>query len=194
MSVQLLRKFTYNHDYRITRKIPEEKCLLTCIDDMVLEACLYRSLWKTPFKNISRCVHSHSLIFHVREYNNANEIIISIDQGEMKPQRDGDIPLIDIAADRLKKNIDLKSIQKVRVQLVVIYVSDIFSVDGRKMDTSFYTTKHIYKYRNTHDFPIKHHVNKVDYTAWKKLLKYTFRAENNTLSAPLGSWIQISSL
>ena len=75
-----------------------------------------------------------------------------------------------------------------------MHVSDICSTDGRKIDASFYATKHIYKYRNTYDWSIKHHVNKVDYTTWRNLLKYIFWVENDTLPIPLGSWIQMSSL
>ena len=70
---------------------------------MVLEAGLYGLLWKFPFKNIPRYVQSHSLTVHVCEYNNANDIIVLIARGKMKPQRDGNTSLMDIAASRFKK-------------------------------------------------------------------------------------------
>ena len=70
---------------------------------MVLETVLYGSLWKISFNTISKYAQNHTLIFHACEYNNINKIIVPIAYREMKLQRDGDMSLINIAANRFKK-------------------------------------------------------------------------------------------
>ena len=86
---------------------------------------------------------------------------------------------------------DHRSIHRVRSHLSVVHVNDVCYDNGRNMDVEFFANTYTVKYRNTYNWPEKYHVIKVDYTAWRKLLKCIFRCKNYTLPVTLGSWIQI---
>ena len=175
---------------QVSRGTPTGKFLLTCIEDLVLESGLYGSLWQMPFHHFHRYTQQHSLIFHACAYNYANKIIISTPHGELKPQREGDSSLMSIAIDRFGTTKELRSIQRVRMKLGVINVSDISSADGKTMDKNFYSTKSNTHRRNTYDWPLKHQISQADYTVWRKFMKHIFRCNNASLPAPLGSWVQ----
>ena len=178
---------------QVPRGTPTGKFLLTCIEDLVLESGLYGSLWQMPFHHFHRYTQQHSLIFHACAYNYANKIIISTPHGELKPQREGDSSLMSIAIDRFGTTKELRSIQRVRMKLGVINVSDISSADGKKVDENFYSTKSNTHRRNTYDWPLKHKISQTDYTVWRKFMKHIFRCNNASLPAPLGSWVQMDT-
>ena len=112
----------------------------------------------------------------------------------MRPQREVGISLTSISIGNFTDTKDLRSMNRVRSHLGVVYVSDVCSTDERKMDNRLFATTYTSKYRNAHDWPENYHMTKVDYTAWLKLFKTIFRSKNNTLPVSLGSCIQISTV
>ena len=67
----------------VHRKTPVGFFLLMCIEDLVLEAGLYGTLWNMDFETVSQYVQTHSLIFNMWEYNHEQDIIISTKHGEL---------------------------------------------------------------------------------------------------------------
>ena len=88
--------------------------LLRCIEELVLESGLYGTLWKTPFKHISRYVIDHSLINHTCGSNASNDIHLSVVHGEIRPQCEGDISLMSIAIGKFTDSKDPRSIHRVK--------------------------------------------------------------------------------
>ena len=76
--------------------------------------------------------------------------MISTPHGELKPQRDGDTSLMSIDIDLFGTTKEIRSIQRIKMKLSVINVSDISSADGNKIDENFYFTKSITHQRNTY--------------------------------------------
>jgi len=178
---------------QVARRTPTGMFLLTCIEDLVLDSGLYGSLWQMPFLSLKQYVQGHSLIFHACAYNHDHKIVIATRHGEMQPQRVGDQSLMSIAIRKFGTNKELKAIQRVRMEMGVVHLSDITSADGKKMDNNCFAIKHKIHIRNTYDWPIKHTVSKADYTTWRKFMKYVFRSIPNSLPTPLGSWRQMST-
>ena len=83
---------------QVNRRTPAGMFLLQCIEDLVLDAGLYGTLWDMPFPQISKYIQTHSLIYHTCQYNSQKGIRITAKHGELKPQRHGDRALMDIAA------------------------------------------------------------------------------------------------
>ena len=68
----------------VHRKTPVGFFLLMCIEDLVLEAGLYGTLWNMEFDTVSQYVQNHSLIYSMWEYNHEQDIIISTKHGELE--------------------------------------------------------------------------------------------------------------
>ena len=83
---------------------------------------------------------------------------------------------------------DLRSIQRVRMMLGVVHISDITSANGTRLDKQMLDTNVHQKVKNTYDWPSKHHVNAKDISIWRKLLNYIFPLETKSLPIPLGNW------
>ena len=176
---------------QVNKKTPTGLFLLTCIEDLVLDAGLYGPLWDMPFHRISAYIQSHSLVYHTCKYNASNDIQISVNHGELEPQRYGDEAIMHVASQFFGEGKEIRAIQRVRTSFAVVHISDVSSADGRKMDRFFLATKQVRKIRNTHNWPLKHHVTKADYTVWRKLLRLIFSADNEHLPTPLGKWIDM---
>ena len=102
--------------------------------------------------------------------------------------------LMSIANRLFKATKNIRSVQKVRSKLELIHVSNVSSADVKKMNEYFISPQQGKSARNTYDFPSKHHITNIDLTAWRKLLKHIFRADNYHFPHPLGKWIDIPLL
>ena len=174
----------------ITQKTTTEKLLQTCIEDLVIEIGWYRSLWKHTFSQYSNYTSDHSLIFHTCEYNAPHAIHIEVPHHEIYPKREGDKAIMDLATKYYTDTSKLRSIQKVRMELGVVHVSDLCSADGRRLDNRFFSSKLKSVVCNTDSWPVKHRVNKKYYTHWRNLLNKIFNGENSILITPLMNWLK----
>ena len=177
----------------VKRKTPAGFFLLLCIEDMVLDTGVYGSLWKMDFTQISKYIQTHSLMYHMWEYNTKNDIEISVQHAELEPQREGDISLMKLAQQHFHRKTEIRSIQRVRMKLGIIHLSDITTADGKKMEPKFYSTSLPTVWRNKYDWPIKHFISREDIARWRKFLKYIFEGDNGSLINPLGEWIDMTS-
>ena len=103
------------------------------------------------FKQVSSYLQSHSLIFHMWEYNIAHNITISLKHTELQPQREGDMAIIALAQQKYIIKRDMISIQRIRMKIGVVHLSNICTADGRKMDRTFYSTSVDPIRRNNYD-------------------------------------------
>ena len=105
------------------------------------------------------------------------------------PNRENDRSIMDLATKFYDKTSVLRSIQRVRMSLGLVNLSDICAANGLQMDKRF-ISKHIPKVvRNTCKWPVQHHVDNNDIRLWRKFLKEVFNSYNSTLQTPLGKWI-----
>ena len=86
----------------VHRKTPAGFFLLLCIEDVVLDAGQYGSLWDMNFINVSQYIQSHSLIFHMWEYNTKHDIHISLSHTTLTAQREGDVAIMELAQQLFK--------------------------------------------------------------------------------------------
>ena len=99
---------------------------------------------------------------------------------------------MELASQFFHSSKELKAIQRVRMSLGVISLSDICNTNGSCLDKSFYSTTPVHKRRNNYTWPLKHHVYKSDYTIWRKLLNFIFSNGSHSLYQPLGHWTILS--
>ena len=86
----------------VKRKTPAGFFLLLCIEDMVLDTGLYGSLWKMQFTQVSKYLQTHSLMYHMWDYNTTHDIEISVQHAELQPQREGDISIMNLATNHFQ--------------------------------------------------------------------------------------------
>mmetsp|Transcript_10490 Transcript_10490/g.19592 ORF Transcript_10490/g.19592 Transcript_10490/m.19592 type:complete len:155 (-) Transcript_10490:965-1429(-) len=95
---------------------------------------------------------------------------------------------MEAAIEYTRKASLLKSINKVRMALNVVWFSDIVTVDGGRLD-NMWRQPHQYKiHRNSYQWPKKHHITKFDWRIWRAWMQSINRYQNNDLAHPLGEW------
>ena len=104
--------------------------LQMCIEDLVREVGLYQPLWKNKFDTYSKYVSDHSLIYHACSYNSTNHIDISIPHQELMPNRENDRSIMDLATKFYDNTSVLRSIQRVRMSLGLVNLSNICAANG----------------------------------------------------------------
>ena len=78
---------------------------------------------------------------------------------------------MELATKLYSKTSVLRSIQRVRMSLGVVHLSDICSANGIQLDNRFLSQKLSNVVRNTDKWPVRHHVNNNDYKHWRKSLR-----------------------
>ena len=176
----------------IHRKTPTGYFLRLCLEDMILDIGQYGSIWELKFSEVSQYIQTHSLVYHMWEYNIAHDIKISLQHTAFSAQREEDTPIMLQALKTLPSKKELRAIQKVRMKLNIIHMSDITTADGCQLESTFYSTTLPNIPRNKYEWPTKHHVSQLDITTWRKFLKLIFDQPQNTLQQPLGPWIDMT--
>ena len=177
---------------QIYQKSTTGMMLLQNIEDMALEIGLYGLIWNHPFEFISKYVARHSYIYHILQYNHENNISLSIPHTTLEPNRQRDESIMSIASQFFSNCSDLRSIQKVRMTLEIVHLSDITTADGSRLDQKYLTPKLCKSHKNCYDWPQKHQVNSKDISMWRKLLGYVSPLEAKSLSMALGNWNNMS--
>ena len=106
-----------------------------------------------------------------------------------KTSKGRDQELMSIAIKNFHKAAELKAIKRARMMIGLTNVSDVFTSDGKSMNTSFLLSKQKYRRKNGYKWPLKHHVLSNDYTAWRKLLDIILYGDNHQLINRLRRWI-----
>ena len=124
----------------IYRKTSTGFFYLLIIEDVVLETGLNSSLWKMNFTHIAKYIQKHSLIYSMLEYNTEQDILISTTHGEMEKKREGDKSLMSMALSlhTNSKSCKISAIQRVSIQVRVVSLNDISTVDGSRIEPIFY--------------------------------------------------------
>ena len=172
----------------ITRKTPTGYFLLLCLEAMILDTGQYGSLWGMNFNAVKQYIQTHSLVYHMWDYNVKYDIQISLKHTALSAQRKGDIPIMALALELFPDKKDIRSIQNMRMKLNVIHVSDITTADGTRMENKFHSTTPPSIQRNTFKWPLKHHITSQDITLWRKFLNIVYQGPQHTLEQPLGIW------
>ena len=177
---------------QIHRKSTTGMLLLQNIEDLVLETGLFGSLWSMNFDKISKYISTHSLIYHILSYNASNEIRLHIPHTELCPKRAQDKSIMQLALLHFSSSTDLKAIQRVRMYLGIVCLSDICSMNGKHLERSFHSTTQTPRCRNTFIWPSVHHVTKLDIGVWRKFMCMLFSRGSFSLYNSLGPWITMS--
>lgn len=115
--------------------------LQMCIEDLVMEFGLYHLLCNNKFETYSKYVSDHSLILHACSYNSTYNIKITIPHQELIPNREKDRSIIDLATELYDKSLILRFIQRVRMSLGLVHLSDICAANGLQSDKRFLSKK-----------------------------------------------------
>ena len=156
------------------------------IEDIVLEAGLFGSVWQLDTSEIGKYISKHSWMYATIAYNNEHNISLSIPHGKLDAKRTNDREIMKCALDFCDKQSDLKAINRVRMLHQVVSLADISSADGSGLEIKYLKSFQIKAHRNTHNWPSKHHIKSSDFTAWCKLMKWIFPVANHKLQDRLG--------
>ena len=83
---------------------------------------------------------------------------------------------------------EFKSINRVRCLLQVMHLSDISSVNNRSLGKRFLSPKTLTVTRNSYLWSVKHKLFALDFTAWRKFMRWIFPLEPHNLLHPMTAW------
>jgi hypothetical protein len=173
----------------ILRKTPTGKQILICIEDLVLDTGMYGLLWDMPFPTYSKWVDQQSWIYAICEYNHTNNITIQCPHSTLEPARHQDKSIMACISTFTSNTSDLRAINRVRQYHGVTHLSDITSADGYFLNPEFLCSAEFDGRRNDYLWPTKHHIQRTDYTSWRRALEQLFPINPLQLVNPLGTWI-----
>ena len=101
---------------------------------------------------------------------------------------------MDLATKIYVNNSILISIQKVRMALGIVHLSEICSTNRIQLDKLFISIKLQNVVRHSDIWPVKNHVTSSDYTNRRKRIKGIFNGVNSTLTTRLGNWVNQDQL
>jgi hypothetical protein len=159
------------------------------LDDIALEMGL-----QDPFSSRARLkqglgyITTPSWIKHMFTFAADNNIMINVEGVGFHPQRVADKTIMDWAVRYTRHIPTLQSINRVRMYLNVVWLSDIATADGRHLDTRFFTEGTCFPSRNNYRWPMKHHTNTADWRRWRCMARELCEDNNWTLRDALGPW------
>lgn len=177
-----------NHSLHAT---PTSHLLTVNIEHLILESGLYGPIWDAHIPTVKKWCATDTWIYHTLAFNHQHHIHLNLPHTELKPARQNDRAIMEIASHVFKDTNELKAINKVRMLHEVIHLSDITSANGRSLDPAFLISDPFPEKRNEYSWPDKHHVYASDFTSWRKLMEYIFCYTDSTLPLPLGQWKNI---
>jgi hypothetical protein len=133
---------------------------------------------------------TRSWIRNMVQFALQHDINIDFQLADMiSPKRQGDKTIMEAACDFTTDTQTLASINCVRMALNVIYISDITTADGRRVDSTWTSSLETYPNRNDHNWPHLHHATNRDWRRWRMWLSSITRDQTGELLQPLGEWI-----
>jgi hypothetical protein len=97
---------------------------------------------------------------------------------------------MEIAVDQVTNKSHLHSINKVRMSLNMVCMSDISTAGRKYVDIRFAHKHNIIPVRNTYISPSAHKVTSTDWRAWRQWLRQLCRNESWKMVRSLGQWYQ----
>jgi Endonuclease/Exonuclease/phosphatase family./Reverse transcriptase (RNA-dependent DNA polymerase). len=162
----------------------------TALDDILLEFGLASPLTRHKVQQGLLYATTPSWIRHMLSFTVEHEIYIALDTSHtISAKRQHDDTIMELALRYTTNKSGLQSINKVRMSLHVIWISDISTADGRHIDTRYLRKLDSLPSRNQYIWPCTHKVTSGDWTIWKRFLRQLCSNESWTLVRPLGQWL-----
>jgi len=185
MGVRKLESFITN----TWQKTPTGTLMEIAIDDLMLEIGM-----QSPFTSLRllkkglEYITTISWIRSMCTFMLEHDILVEMDDIRFKPQRLNDTTIMEKAITMTGHIPTLKSINKVRMKLNVLWLSDIITADGQKIDIRFLKDGPQIP-RNHHHWPLQHNTTTLDWQRWTRWIK-DLRAVTTswTLTEILGPW------
>ena len=98
-----------------------------------------------------------------------------------------------LATIHFPDKFSLRSIQRVRIVTGIIHLSDLYSADGRALDTQYLNTNLPPTSNNSYEWPVKYHINRHDMAKWRKFVRKLFAIDEKYLATPSGPWIPMDN-
>jgi hypothetical protein len=106
----------------------------------------------------------------------------------ISPKRLNDSTIMDMAMASIDKASQLQAINKIRMSLHIIWISDIATSDGLRIDDKWFRPLTHTPQRAQARWPKVHHITRQDWVVWRKWLQSITRPQGSILIQPLGAW------
>jgi hypothetical protein len=168
-------------------KTPTGILLEIALDDIILEMGVTTALTPTNIEVGLKYACTHSWIRHVLQFAVDFNIAVDLGPTTFQQPREYDNAIMESAIRYTSDKGILQSLNKVRMELRVVWLSDITTANGRQIDPRCINRKTQFPLRNDYRWPQAHHTTTQDWARWRQWIS-TISDQNHMLISPLGRW------
>lgn len=116
---------------------------------------------------------TNSWIKHVLTFMHDHHISIDRFPSPLSPPREGDITIMQKALDFTRDKPTLRAINRVRMELQILWLSDICNAEGGEIDTRWLNRPNGgLPPRNNYQWPLQHKTSIIDWAHWRKFIRH----------------------
>jgi hypothetical protein len=184
MGVTQLETFVSN----IWAQTPTGKLLVITLEDFALELGLV-DFWKSEILYEGmRYASTQSWIRHMFQFALDNNITINMPRNFFQRKRESDRTIMAMATEWSQNPSWLRSVNTIRMLLKVVWLSDIVTADGMRIDHRWLVPRQHFPARNGYQWPFKHIAKQKDWRIWKHWIRSVCQNEELRLVNGLGQW------
>jgi hypothetical protein len=185
MGVSHLENFVSN----TWQQTPTGALLEMALDDFTMELGLSTPWTLERLHKGLGYVKTKSWFRHMVQFCVEQSIVVDFKIDHMlKCKRFRDRTIMDMAIEYSSNTSILQSINKIRMALNIVWLSDMASADGCHIDKKWLFPSTHHTTRNGFLWPQAHHTTKKDWSVWRQWAKSLGRNQEQVLEHPLGPW------
>jgi hypothetical protein len=185
MGVSQIESFVSN----TWKQNPTGKLMEIALEDLELELGMYQPFDNHKLKIGLQFATTSSWIKHILTFMVEHGIHTTMGTPKWQPQRQRDRTIMDMALTSISHIPTLISINKIRMYMKVVWISDITMADGRHLDPRYLHHQETYPVHNNFCWPLKHSCTPQDWRRWCHWATAICGDQQMNLQSPLGHWI-----
>jgi hypothetical protein len=148
---------------------PTGKLMYVAMEDIMMEMGLHQATGRWLKYGLTYAT-TDSCIKHVLAFMDNQNIGIQNPIHALRPQRENDGTIMQCAIEMTTDSSTLRAINRVRMSLNVVWLSDMYTADGTSVDDRWKIRGTTTPTRNTFQWPLRHKTTSSDWTQWRRFL------------------------
>lgn len=170
------------------KRSPTGQLLDTALDDLALEMGLPQPWRHDILSQGLQYTTKQTWIHHTFQFAVTHDIHLRLNEPSFTPNREGDKTIMELVIASVNNHSTIKAINRIRMSLKVVWLSDITHADGRHIDSRWLKRQQRYPLRNGFVWPVRHHTSDEDWKTWRRWIKSLCQHRSLALLTPLQGW------
>ena len=150
------------------------------MDGLALELGVTTVSFNLPYDDCNQCA-TNTWIKHVWKFCWEHNVTIHMPPPKLIPNRENDINIMERFIQQGYSKSYLASLNRCRIYLKVIWLSDITTVDGKNINKVSYQGKYQPNYKSAYTWATIQRPKPTEWTAWRMALRQCFDHQMPTM-------------